>query len=147
MTFWCNGVQKVETTQPTRKQASNSEADGVTCTKRKRVSTGSKAEQVAEIKSELKQMYGGKYNELQYRLWAEILVAGVYTDRGPSTLLNACKRSQSKICCKPEQQQNPYAHCKSDAVSRDTSYKNIKHKKDLIFYPDFAVKQSVAVFA
>ena len=37
LTFWCNGVLKVETTQPTRKQASNSEADGIMCTKRKRV--------------------------------------------------------------------------------------------------------------
>ena len=72
----------METTQPTRKRASNSEADGITRTKRKRVSADRKAEQVAEMKSELKQMHGTrwKYNELQYRLWAEVLVSGVYTD-------------------------------------------------------------------
>ena len=75
LTFWCNGVQKEETT---RKRASNSEADGTT--KKKRVSGDSKAEQVTEMKSELKQMHGVKFNELQYRLWAEVLVSGVYTD-------------------------------------------------------------------
>ena len=32
------------------------------------------------MKSELKQMHGAKFNELQYQLWAEVLVSGVYTD-------------------------------------------------------------------
>ena len=66
LTFGYNGVQKVETTQPTRKRASNSEADGIACTKRKRVSADRKAEQVAEMKSELKQIHGG--NTMSYNI-------------------------------------------------------------------------------
>ena len=32
------------------------------------------------MKYQLKQTHGAKFNELQYRLWAEVLVSGVYTD-------------------------------------------------------------------
>ena len=70
----------METTQQTKKGAASSDADGTACTKKNRVSVDSKAEQVAEMKSELKQTHGAKFNELQYRLWAEALVSGVYTD-------------------------------------------------------------------
>ena len=52
----------------------SSEADGAASTKKKRLSADSKAEQVEEMKSEPKQTHGAKFNELQYRLWAEVLV-------------------------------------------------------------------------
>ena len=58
----------METTQPTKKRVASSEADGAASTKKKRVSADSKAEQVEEMKSELKQTHGAKVNELQYRL-------------------------------------------------------------------------------
>ena len=80
LTFWCTSVQKMENSQLTKKRVASSEADGAASTKKKRISADSKAEQVEEMKSQLKQTHGAKFNELQYRLWAEVLVSGVYTD-------------------------------------------------------------------
>lgn len=48
--------------------------------KKRKISTEDKAEQVAEIKVELKGIHGSKYNELQYRLWSEVVVSGMHTD-------------------------------------------------------------------
>ena len=78
LTFWCNGVQKEDRMEESRKRASNSEADGPT--KKKRGSSEGKAEQVTEMKAELKEIHGMKFNELQYRMWAEVLVSGAYSD-------------------------------------------------------------------
>ena len=63
-----------------RRGASTSNASTSHPSKKRKISMDDKAEQVAEIKAELKGAHGSKYNELQYRLWSEVVVSGMHTD-------------------------------------------------------------------
>ena len=98
LTLWCHG-------QDSRKKKSsaidlscehdavsnsNSEASEATGSKRSKTSGGlknsrttseEKATRVQEIKGELDKKHGSKYNSCQYRLWAEMVFAGVHTDK------------------------------------------------------------------
>ena len=68
LTFWCVGVGG-DTGQGTQKKGANaSSANAGHASKKRKISTEDKAEQVAEIKAELKSIHGSKYNELQYCL-------------------------------------------------------------------------------
>ena len=83
LTFWCTGVDKEEHGQ-TRKGKRSKGGEGseeVAVSKKKRVSSEDKSQQVTEIKTELKEKHGTKYNELQYRLWAEVIVSGMHSDQ------------------------------------------------------------------
>ena len=73
------GVGK-ESGDTQKKGAKASDASTSHASKRRKISSEDKAEQVAEIKAELKSMHGTKYNELQYRLWSEVVVSGMHTD-------------------------------------------------------------------
>ena len=59
---------------------STSNASTSHASKKRKISMDDMAEQVAEIKAELKGIHGFKYNELQYRLWSEVVVSGMHTD-------------------------------------------------------------------
>lgn len=48
--------------------------------KKRRTTSEEKAMQVQELKGQLEQTHGTKYNGCQYRLWAEMLFAGVHKD-------------------------------------------------------------------
>ena len=98
LTLWCHG-------QDSRKKkrsaidlssehdaVSNSDSDAgeATGSKRRKTSGGltnsrttseGKATRVQEIKDELEKKHGSKYNGCQYRLWAEMVFAGVHTDK------------------------------------------------------------------
>ena len=98
LTLWCHG-------QDSRKKkrsaidlssehdaVSNSDSDAgeATGSKRRKTSGGlknsrttseEKATRVQEIKDELEKKHGSKYNGCQYRLWAEMVFAGVHTDK------------------------------------------------------------------
>ena len=69
---------------------SDSEASEATGSKRRKTSGGlknscttseEKATRVQEIKDEQEKKHGSKYNGCQYRLWAEMVFAGVHTDK------------------------------------------------------------------
>ena len=69
---------------------SYSEASEATGTKRKKTSGGlknscitseEKATRVQDLKDELEKKHCSKYNGCQYRLWAEMVFAGVHTDK------------------------------------------------------------------
>ena len=69
---------------------SDSEASEATGSKRRKTSGGlknsrttseEKATRVQEIKDELEKKHGSKYNGCQYRLWAEMVFAGVHMHR------------------------------------------------------------------
>ena len=69
---------------------SDSEASEATGTKRKKTSGGlknscitseEKATRVQDLKDELEKKHCSKYNGCQYRLWAEMVFAGVHTDK------------------------------------------------------------------
>ena len=79
LTFWCVGVGS-ESDDAQKKGASTSNASTSHPSKKRKISMDDKAEQVAEIKAELKGIHGYKYNELQYRLWSEVVVSGMHTD-------------------------------------------------------------------
>ena len=85
---------------------SDSEASEATGSKRRKTSGGlknscttseEKATRVQEINDELEKKHGSKYNGCQYRLWAEMVFAGVHTDEvEPSQVPmfgNQCKRT------------------------------------------------------
>ena len=77
--FWCVGIGSESAgTQKNGVNASNGSTGHAS--KRRKTSNEDKAEQVAEIKAELKGIHGSKYNELQYRLWSEVVVSGMHTD-------------------------------------------------------------------
>ena len=45
------------------------------------MSSEDKSLQVTEIKTELKEKHGTKDNELQYRLWEEVIVSRMHSDQ------------------------------------------------------------------
>lgn len=84
LTFWCTGSVSGSVSDSdisARKRSSNSTSEDGPVTKKRRVSSGDKAEHIAEVRAELKELHGTKYNELQYRLWSEVVVSGMYSDK------------------------------------------------------------------
>ena len=87
---------------------SDSEASEATRSKRRKTSGGlknsrttseEKAIRVQEINDELEKKHGSKYNGCQYRLWAEMVLAGVHTDKEEPPQVpmfgNRCKRTRT----------------------------------------------------
>lgn len=79
LTFWCIGVGS-ESDGTQKRGASASDNSAGHASRKRKITTEDKAEQVDEIKAEVKGIHGSKYNELQYRLWSEVVVSGMHTD-------------------------------------------------------------------
>ena len=86
-TLWCDGLACDTHVKPSRKRASNSDADEATSTRTKRKKTQECDDRVQEIFDELKQAHSGKYTTMQLRIWAEMINSGMHlsTSDPPNT--------------------------------------------------------------
>ena len=65
--------------------------------KNSRITSEEKATRVQEINDELEKKHGSKYNGCLYRLWAEMVFAGVHTDKEEPPQVPICLETNANI--------------------------------------------------
>ena len=92
--LWCDGLKERNTVlSKTRKRSkkkdseSDSDEDVVETVTNKKKKQTRKDEKLEEIVTDLKEMHGQQYTPMQYRIWGEMIVGGLYSSKNecPST--------------------------------------------------------------
>ena len=93
---WCNGLKETLSATVSRdtkhkRKRPDSEDVSVSANKRKKQQQANKEVEVQDVVDDLKQKHGSKFTTMQYRIWGEMVVAGMHGDTGnpPSTSMFA----------------------------------------------------------
>ena len=105
LTFWCMGLGKkrdrsgYDSDQGSDSELEDSGEQRPAKTKKRKVTTSEeKVSRVNEIKSQLRQKHGSRYSNVQYALWAEMMVGGTHesTDEPPPVPMFGANRPRGR---------------------------------------------------
>ena len=93
LTLWCDGLRKCRPKRKKGRQLDFYEDEEDCEVPKKKKKNEEREDKIQGLVDELKKKHGEKYTQMQYRIWAEMMVGGVYKDRDTPPASTMFKRS------------------------------------------------------